>query len=164
MQNVDPQHQPSQSTTRGWTAIYPDSIWANWSNSSMEGMLLLVVLHPTASSMLSLKTQEAYRVDQEGQWEVDWDVKGGGSSLNCFCPRAVLCYSGGPAAAPEERLAVVYVPCDHHTALCCSLWQLQGMGLQHWLFIWKIITFRRKFHYPGKEMSQGMKISSTKFL
>lgn len=37
----------------------------------MEGMLLLVVLHPTASSMLSLKAQEAHRVDQEGQWEVE---------------------------------------------------------------------------------------------
>lgn len=69
----------------------------------MEGMLLLVVLHPTASSMLSLKTQEAYRVDQEGQWEVDWDVKGGGSSFWIVFVQEQCCAIQGDQQQPQKR-------------------------------------------------------------
>lgn len=71
----------------------------------MEGMVLLVVLHPTASSMLSLKAQGkpgACRVDQEVQQEVDWDMQDGGSSSNCFGPEAMLCYSEGAALVQHQ--------------------------------------------------------------
>lgn len=55
--------------------------------------------------MLSLKSQgkpEACRVDQESQWEADWGIQGEGSSLNCFGPKAVLCYSEGPALVQQQ--------------------------------------------------------------
>ena len=68
-------------------------------------MLLLVVLHPTASSKLSLKTQGkpgACMVDQEGLRVVNRDMQGGDSSLNCFGPRAVMCYSEGPALVQQQ--------------------------------------------------------------
>lgn len=60
VQSVDAQHQLSHSTSRGWTVTRPDGVWANWSNSSREGMIMMMmVLHPTASSMLSLENSRA---------------------------------------------------------------------------------------------------------
>lgn len=140
----------AHTTFRVWTATCPNSIWANWSNSSVEGMLLQVVLHTTASSTLSLKIQGkpgAWRLGQEDQWEVDQDMQDGGSSLNCFGPKAVLCYSEGPALVqqqPQEtelqwRLFPVTTgkrcwSSVLHLALCGSLRQLWEISLAHWVF------------------------------
>lgn len=68
----------------------------------------------------------------------------------------------GPAAAPEDGLAVVSVPHpgknvviqhavhDHHTALCGSLWQLSGMGVPHWVFSLKSHVLEGNFFILGR--------------
>lgn len=93
------------TTSRVWTVTCPNSIRANWSNSSIEGVLLLVALHATPSSTLSLKIQGkpgACRGCQEDRWEVDQDMQDEGSSLNYFGPKAMLCHSEGPALVQQQ--------------------------------------------------------------
>lgn len=92
--------------------------------------------------------------EPKGQWEVDWHMQGGGISLNCFGPKALLCCSETSSSPRRQKWSEICLlwtgkvkwhamsTAQPFVAACDNL---GGMSLPHWLFLWEIICFRKKF-------------------